>query len=235
VRSPVAYPVVPGCSKYGRLVRECCHGGGYRRGSRWPGRDRSYNPKWLLVRTALAGRLRLPRVRQCRRGVPEEPCGPRRATKYGRTWDNGISDAPARVSTSRPPQVLVEYSKFLDIIWNYAALTFHSGRDKPLHLENQGRQKVGESMSRNLTILALLSLCACAQQQYTATKAGATEADRQQDMGACKVTLAQSPLPYQPSHGLVPFITQAPQAQQNEFLADCMRSKGWTVVAQPPS
>ena len=25
-------------------------------------------------------------------GVPEEPCSPRRATKYGRTWDNGISD-----------------------------------------------------------------------------------------------------------------------------------------------
>jgi hypothetical protein len=50
-------------------------------------------PTWLLVRTALAGRLRLPRVRQCRRGVPEEPSGPRRATKYGQTRDNGISDS----------------------------------------------------------------------------------------------------------------------------------------------
>jgi hypothetical protein len=50
-------------------------------------------PKWLLFRTAPAGRLRLPCVRQCRCGVPEEPCGPRRATKCGRTWDNGISDS----------------------------------------------------------------------------------------------------------------------------------------------
>jgi Transposase len=35
-------------------------------------------------------------VRQCRRGVPEEPCGPQRATKYGRTWDNGVSDRSHR-------------------------------------------------------------------------------------------------------------------------------------------
>jgi hypothetical protein len=73
-----------------------------------------YFPKWLLVGTALAGRLRLPRVRQCRRGVPEEPCGPRRTTRYGRTWDNGISVASSTDATTK--QLIGYYGRSWGIV-----------------------------------------------------------------------------------------------------------------------
>jgi hypothetical protein len=87
---------------------------------------------------------------------------------------------------------------------------------------------------RTLAVIILLALSACApQQQYSITKAGSSDADKQQqDMGACKLALAQTPLAYQTNHGLVSTLMQDAQSRQNEYLADCMRSKGWTVTAQ---
>jgi hypothetical protein len=76
--------------------------------------------------------------------------------------------------------------------------------------------------------ILLLSACASQPDIYSAYKPDATASGKLQDIAACKVALAQSPLPYQPA-GLIERMTQS---RQNQFLADCMRSKGWTVVAE---
>jgi hypothetical protein len=51
-------------------------------------------------------------------------------------------------------------------------------------------------------------------------------------MGACKVTTAGLPIGYEQNHGLILTLAQNAQQRQNDFLAECMRSNGWTVVAE---
>jgi hypothetical protein len=77
-------------------------------------------------------------------------------------------------------------------------------------------------------------LAACARQQITYVKPGASQAELQMVVAKCKMSLAQTPMPYQPAEGGLVGLGAAMDNYdaQKDYFSNCMIANGWMPQAQ---